>query len=76
MSKQEMLIEYITQDIIELLSEKRNIDFDEAMNIFYSSVTFEKLGDIETGLYLESSAYIIDLLFDELKAGAFVQKEI
>lgn len=76
MSKQEMLVEYITQDIIELLSEKMNIDFDEAMNIFYTSVTFEKLSDIETGLYLESSAYIIGLLSDELKAGAFVQNEI
>ncbi len=76
MSKQGMLIEYITQDIIELLSEKMNIDFDEAMNIFYSSVTFEKLSDIETGLYLESSAYIFCLLSDELKVGTFVQNEI
>ncbi len=76
MSKQEMLVEYIIQDIIELLSEKKNIDFDEAMNIFYSSVTFEKLIDTETGLYLESTAYIFGLLSDELKIGAFVQNEI
>ena len=76
MSKQEMLIEYITQDIIELLSEEMHIEFDEAMNIFYSSVTFDKLSDIETGLYLESSAYILGLLSDELKTGTFIQNEI
>ena len=76
MSKQEMLVEYITQDIIEILTERMTVDFDEAMKIFYSSVTFEKLSDIETGLYLESSAYILALLSDELKIGTFVQNEI
>lgn len=76
MSKQEMLIEYTIQDIVEILSEKLNIDFDEAMRIFYSSETFAKLNDIETGLYLESTAYINNLLSEELENGLFIQNEI
>ena len=35
-----------------------------------------KLQDVETGLYLESSAYIYDLYKDELNFGHIVQAEI
>jgi len=66
MSKKEALIEYITQDIIGFLMSDKNIEIDSAMSIFYNSVVFEKLEDEETGLYLEGSAYIYDILMDEL----------
>jgi len=54
MSKREMLIEYIMQDIVAFIVADKNVEIDEAMNIFYNSVLFEKLHDIETGLYLEN----------------------
>lgn len=35
---------------------------EDAMEQFYLSWTFEKLNDIETGLYLEGSGYIYEML--------------
>lgn len=71
-----MLMEYNTQDIIELIMSDLNIDYDEAMKLFYSSETFEKLYQIETGLYLESAAYVYGILQDERNFGKIVQAEI
>ena len=76
MTRQAQLIEYITQDILAYLMEERDIDWPEAMRIFYSSKTYEKLYDEETGLYLASSAYVFSILTDELKHGKIIQNEI
>ena len=76
MSKQDQLIEYIVQDIVDMLATDQNIEYDEAMNKFYNSEVFEKLQDKETGLYLESSKYIYDLFKDEMNFGHIIQAEI
>ena len=76
MGKQEQLIEYIVQDIIDMFSSDQNIEYDEAMNKFYNSKVFEKLQDKETGLYMESSEYVYDLFKDEINFGRIVQAEI
>lgn len=71
-----MLMEYNTQDIIEFIMSDLNINYDEAMKLFYSSETFEKLYQIETGLYLESAAYVYGIFQDERNFGKIVQAEI
>lgn len=71
-----MLMEYNTQDIIEFTMSDLNIDYDEAMKLFYSLETFEKLYQIETGLYLESAAYVYGIFQDERNFGKIVQAEI
>lgn len=71
-----MLMEYNTQDIIEFIMSDLNIDYDEAMKLFYSSEAFEKLYQIETGLYLESAAYVYGIFQDERNFGKIVQAEI
>ena len=76
MTKQDQLMEFCVQDIIERIVKEHNIDYDEAMNLFYSSQTFTKLNDIETGLYLESSDYVYTLFRDELNFGKTIQTEI
>ncbi len=76
MSKQDQLIEYIVQDIVDMIATDQNIEYDEAMNKFYNSEVFEKLQDKETGLYLESSEYIYDLFKDEMNFGHIIQAEI
>ena len=76
MSKQDQLIEYIVQDIVDMLAVDQNIEYDEAMNKFYNSEVFEKLQDKETGLYLESSEYVYDLFKDEMNFGHIIQAEI
>jgi len=65
MDKREILTEFITQDIITKIAQEKGTEISEAMNEFYSSVTFEKLQDYETGLYLEGTDYIYDLLMEE-----------
>ena len=76
MGKQEQLIEYIVQDIVDMFSSDQDIEYDEAMNKFYNSEVFEKLQDKETGLYMESSEYVYDLFKDEINFGRIVQAEI
>ncbi|MFA7077868.1 MAG: hypothetical protein WC147_05555 [Syntrophomonas sp.] len=46
------------------------------MSIFFRSVSCKKLLNKDTGLYRESSAYLYELLKDELADGEFIQKEI
>lgn len=76
MCKQNQLIEYMIQDIVDMLTTDQNIEYDEAMNKFYNSETFEKLQYKETGLYLESPEYVYDLFKDELNFGHIIQAEI
>ena len=76
MSKQDQIIEYIVQDIVDMLATDQNIEYDEAMNKFYNSEVFEKLQEKETGLYSESSEYIYDLFKDEMNFGHIIQAEI
>ena len=76
MGKQEQLIEYIVQDIVDMYSSDQKIEYDEAMNKFYNSKVFEKLQDKETGLDVESSEYVYDLIKDEMNFGRIVQAEI
>jgi len=44
-------------------------------NVVYNSQIFEKVSDVETGLYKESPSFIYELFKDELKYGFIVQKE-
>ena len=76
MGKQEQMVEYIVQDIVDMFATDRGIEYDEAMNKFYNSEIFKKLQDKETGLYLESSEYVYDLFKDEINFGRIVQAEI
>lgn len=76
MCKQEQLIEYMIQDIVDMFATDQNIEYDEAMNKFYNSKVFEKLQDIETGLYLESPEYVYDIFKDEMNFGRIIQAEI
>jgi hypothetical protein len=70
------LIEGVTQDLIAYLVEDREVDIEEAMDMVYNSTTYEKLTNSDTGLYRESSAYVYELLKDELSEGKLIQKEI
>ena len=64
--KKAILVEFITQDIIAKIAQEKSLGIEQAMNEFYFSETFEKLQDYETGLYLEGTDYIYDLLEEEL----------
>ena len=76
MGKAQQMVEYMVQDLVEMLTEARGIEYDEAMHIIYASDVYEKLTDTETGLYRESPGYVYGLLQDELNFGHIVQAEL
>ncbi len=62
---QEQLIEYAIQDVLLMIMQEHQLPWDRAMKLFYGSWVFEKLNDIETGLYLRSPGYIYELFLEE-----------
>lgn len=66
LEKLNYLVEGITKDLIIYLVEDNNISMEEAMDIVYKSKIFEKLNNYETHLYYESSAYVYELLKEEM----------
>ena len=76
MSRQEQLIEYITDDIVSFIMEDFKVPVLEAMQRLYTSETISKLNNVETGLYLESSAYVYDIYKSEKENCRIIQQEI
>lgn len=70
--KIQYLIEGISKDVISYLMEDDKMDLSSAVGVFHNSETFEKLMDESTGLYIESSAYVYDILRSELRMGKIV----
>ena len=46
---------------VELIAKKYKLSIDDARDLFYSSPVAELLDDDETGLYGESSLYLLSL---------------
>ena len=72
MIKQEQiqfLIEEMTREIIIYLMQDFGYDMDKAFEIFYNSDTFERLNNIQSGLYYQSSGYVYSFLIEELLTG-------
>ena len=67
-NQQQEMIEYTTQEVIGYLMEDNGITMEQAMEQFCMSDTFEKLSDVETGLYLDGSAYVYEMLKRENKS--------
>lgn len=65
----QFLFEGISSDVVRYLVERNQMVLDEAISTFHNSETFAKLEDFETGLYIESPAYVYDMLISELKHG-------
>ncbi|MCL2688979.1 MAG: hypothetical protein FWE57_03925 [Chitinispirillia bacterium] len=64
---QKHLIEYITRDVVCFISQDYNMPIDTAMEVFFESEVFEKLQDIESGLYTESASYVYEMYKTERK---------
>ncbi|MDR0469700.1 MAG: hypothetical protein LBH09_06970 [Peptococcaceae bacterium] len=70
MNNKEILVELITQELVGFIMTDRSLEIDKAMKILYESDLFGKLQDTETGLYLEGSAYVYEILKDEMQEKA------
>jgi len=69
-AKQKQLMEYITQDLVAMLVERRGLSIQDAMGAVYHSQLHKKLLDEETGFYLEGSEYLYSILTEELDKAA------
>lgn len=76
MTKQQQMMEYMIQDLAEIIVEIQKIEYDIAMSELYASMMYDKILDVETGLYRESPAYVYGLLQDEMNFGRIVQAEL
>lgn len=65
----EFLVEYITGKVVEWLIKDWNISLEDGLLLFHNSETFDKLCDRKTEMYIESPAYIYDILNVELRNG-------
>lgn len=72
-NQQQEVIEYTIQEVVRYLMEDNRITMEHAMEQFYISKAFDKLSDIETGLYLEGSAYIYEMLKMEKGVNTMVK---
>lgn len=72
---EQYLVEGITKDIIAYLIED-DMAISVAIALFHNSETFEKLSDGETGLYIESSAYVYEVLKSEIKMGKIMDTSV
>ena len=67
-----IMINACIKDMAMWLMEDFKYSLEEALDCVYNSELFERLQDLETGLYYESSGYNYELLKDELKYGKIV----
>lgn len=63
------LVVYITARVVEWIMRDQNLGLEEALVMFHNSETFEKLCEKRTDLYIESPAYIYELLKEEMRRG-------
>lgn len=64
-----ILINARIKDMAMWLMEDFKYSLEEALDCVYNSELFEKLQDLETGLYYQSSGYNYELLKEEMKYG-------
>ena len=64
--KETFMIETMTRDLVARLMEERSLTMRKAMDIVYSSRTYEALQNLNKGLYFQSPAYVFDELSKEI----------
>lgn len=59
----------IATALIGYLMEDYQYSWQEALDVLYTSETFERLQDNETGLYYQSPGYVYSFLDNEMKTA-------
>ena len=66
MTRESYMIEELTKDMVRLLREEQGMSLDDALRRVYTSNTYNKLINLNTGLYFQSTAYVYALLITEI----------
>ena len=72
MSRESFMIEELVKDLVLKLMEEQKMSMNDALDAVYNSDTYEKILDLETGLFAQSTAYVYAILQRELKVGKIV----
>lgn len=51
--------------VVNVIMDRKNVTFEDAMMMFYHSQTYKIFKDTENGLWAESAEYIADQFFEE-----------
>lgn len=65
----QLMVESITSDLIQYLVEKKNYTLKDSIDTVYGSDLFAALNRPGTGLYNQSTGYLIIYLMRELQNG-------
>lgn len=68
-TKIKFLIDSLVEDMAKYLMEEKCLSLIDALDTIYNSQTYEKITDLSTGLYFQSSDYNYNLLQHEMKYG-------
>ncbi len=63
------LVDRAIDELTSYLVQDYKLGIDQAIDFVYNSDTYQKLTNTETGLYVQSPAYIYQLLENEYKTG-------
>ena len=66
--ERQFLIESLCEDLVPMIMDKYGLSDKAAIKKLYTSSTFSKLEDPETGLYYQSPVYLFDMLKEEFDA--------
>ena len=72
MSRESFMIEELVKDLVLKLMEEQKMSMSNALDAVYNSDTYEKILDLETGLFAQSTAYVYAILQRELNEGKIV----
>lgn len=66
------LLDTLTKNLVLRVMEDFGYSITEAMDAVYHSQLYEKILDLETGLYYQSAGYNYELLHQELTTGKII----
>lgn len=64
-----LMVEGLTSDMIERLVEQEHYSLKEAIDVVYGSDTYAALTRAKTGLYNQSTGYVMQYLMHEIRTG-------
>ncbi len=66
------LLMSLVDKMVYLVMNEYNMSMTQALDLVYSSETYSKIEDLDTGLYYQSAAYNFNLLKHEIAYGKIV----
>jgi len=64
-AEQKYLFEAATVDLSACVMKEEGVSLKDALRIVYGSSLYQKLQNVETGLYREGPVYLYDMLCEE-----------